>query len=77
MPMVPANAITRIQARLATKGFKFGGDIQTGKDFLSALVEEIIAEVRLGTIVVTVASVSGVTTGPGVSGPGAGTGVIT
>ena len=29
-----------------------------------------------GTVVVAVASVSGVTTGPGVSGPGAGTGSI-
>jgi hypothetical protein len=38
-----------------------------------AVLQEIIA---YGTVTVTVASVSGVTTGPGVSGPGTGTGTI-
>lgn len=39
----------------------------------AALVAELTA---FGTVTVTVASVSGVTTGPGVSGPGTGTGTI-
>ena len=43
----------------------------------NAIGDAIVTHVRLATVSVTVTSVSGVTTGPGVSGPGAGSGSIT
>lgn len=48
---------------------------QMWKD-ISAAILTGAGGVTTGTVTVTVASVSGVTTGGGVSGPGAGTGVI-
>lgn len=48
------------------------------KAIYDALAQAICAHIIAnGLVVVTVASVSGVTVGPGVSGPGAGTGMIT
>lgn len=41
-----------------------------------AVGQAIVAHIQTATITVTVASVAGVVPGPGVSGPGAGTGVI-
>lgn len=41
-----------------------------------AIGNAIVTHVQGATVTVTVASVSGVTTGPGVSGPGSGTGSI-
>lgn len=40
------------------------------------IVDAVIALVQTGSVTVAVTSVSGVTTGGGVSGPGAGTGTI-
>lgn len=42
-----------------------------------ALGDAIVTHVQGATVTVTVTSVSGVTTGPGVSGPGTGSGSIT
>lgn len=42
-----------------------------------AMGNAIVNHVRLASVSVTVTSVSGVTTGGGVSGPGAGSGTIT
>jgi hypothetical protein len=44
---------------------------------IAADIFSVSGGVAGATVTVTVVSVSGVTTGPGVSGPGAGTGVIT
>jgi hypothetical protein len=42
----------------------------------NAIGDAIVTHVRLASVAVTVTSVSGVTTGPGVSGPGVGSGSI-
>lgn len=42
-----------------------------------ALGDAIVTHIRTATVTVNVASVSGVTAGVGVSGPGVGTGTIT
>lgn len=51
---------------------------KTDRDALfRAMAQAIVTHITTtATVTVTVASVSGVTTGPGVSGPGAGTGTI-
>ncbi len=52
---------------------------QSWQDIATAVAEsmaDIITEVQAATVTVTVTSVTGVTGGPGTSGPGTGTGTI-
>lgn len=79
MPMNGATFKTSLKAALQADGFTIPGDPSNWNDkFLTTLCNQIVAHIQANALVtVTVASVSGVTTGPGVSGPGAGTGTIT
>lgn len=49
---------------------------KTAAQKAQAIADAIDTFVKTGTVTVSVTSVSGVTTGPGVSGPGTGTGTI-
>jgi hypothetical protein len=52
------------------------GEGLTVEEFAEQMSTIIDAYIKTATVTVTVTSVSGVMTGPGVSGPGSGTGVI-
>jgi hypothetical protein len=69
-----ASAVAKILANLEAKGLAFAAPIP---DIAEAIAAGILDEIKTnGTVSVTVTSVSGVTTGPGVSGPGVGQGTI-
>lgn len=75
MPMSGAALATAVKATLTGEGFVFGaGEMNT--KFVDALCDALILHIQTFAIVsgpVVVASVSGVTPGPGASGPGIGT----
>jgi hypothetical protein len=80
MAMSATTLKTAIKTRMATEGFNLSQAPLADK-FVDILAEEIISHIQTNAVVstsvsttVAVTSVSGVTTGPGVSGPGAGTG---
>jgi hypothetical protein len=76
MAMNASTLKTAIKGRLTSTGFNFGSSQCKADEFVDIMCEEIISHITNFAVVsasVTVASVSGVTTGPGVSGPGAGT----
>jgi len=62
---------TLIKAKMATAGVVITSPAELDKLTLS--IAEAVIEHIVANALVTVASVSGVTTGPGVSGPGTGT----
>lgn len=74
---IPSNTVIKsnIKAALLTEGFVFT-DAPLCDKFVGVIVDEIVNAIKQATVSVNVAvtSVSGVTTGAGVSGPGAGTG---
>lgn len=75
MPMNGATLATAVKSTLSGQGFVFDTGAMNTK-FIDALCAAIIAHIQANAVVsgpVTVASVSGVTVGAGVSGPGAGT----
>jgi len=77
MPMNAAILKTSLEAAMEADGFVIDGGALNDK-FLTALCNTLVAHIQANALVtVVVASVSGVTTGPGVSGPGTGTGTIT
>lgn len=83
MALSSSRLATALKAKVASKNDQFEASIGDSMDWLfdaiaEAVVEEILAYAQV-TSTVTVVSVSGVTTGPGVSGPGTGsaTGTIT
>ena len=77
MPMNAAILKTSLAAALEADGFVIGTGELNDK-FLTTLCNTLVAHIQANALVtVVVASVSGVTTGPGVSGPGTGTGTIT
>lgn len=63
-----------IKADLTSKGFDLTFNGAKTDEFIQSICEQVIQHITSAGVV-TIASVSGVTTGPGVSGPG--TGVIT
>lgn len=70
---------TALRASIITKIEAATGNIlpDVATTVWQAVAEAVIEHiVTFGQVTVAVASVSGVTTGPGVSGPGAGTGII-
>ncbi len=76
MPMSGSVLSAAIKAALSAEGFELGNAPQTEK-FVDVIAEQVVNHIQtqaLVTTTVAVASVSGVTTGPGVSGPGTGTG---
>ena len=81
MPLVPATVGTACANAVTSATPAAGTPITSAQ--LTTLWQNIATAiltgtggVATGTVTVTVTSVSGVTTGPGVSGPGVGTGVI-
>lgn len=81
MPLVPSTVGTAVANLVAAAAPPAGTPITPAQ--LTTLWQNIATAMFTGTggvtsatVTVTVTSVSGVTTGPGVSGPGAGTGAI-
>jgi hypothetical protein len=75
MAMNSATLKTAIKSRLTSSGFDFGASQCKADEFVDIICEEIILHITNFAVVtstVIVASVSGVTTGPGISGPGSG-----
>jgi hypothetical protein len=75
MPMNGATLATAVKSTLSGQGFTFGPGAMNTK-FVDALCAALVAHIQANAVVsgpVTVTSVSGVTPGGGVSGPGAGT----
>ncbi len=75
MPMNAATLAAAVKADLASDGFIFDVGAMNTK-FIDKLCAAIVTHIQTNALVagpVVVTSVSGVTTGPGVSGPGAGT----
>lgn len=69
--------IATIEGKLTAEGFDLNYAGSKTKKFIDIIITEVIKHITTqGTVTVTVTSVSGVTTGPGVSGPGTGTGII-
>jgi len=68
----------QMKTKILTSNPQFA-DLGDQLDYLLAAISEAVVEhVRASAeVTVTVTSVSGVTTGPGVSGPGTGTATIT
>lgn len=75
MPMNGTTLATAVKSTLSGQGFVFGvGEMNT--KFVDALCAAIVAHIQANAVItgpVTVTSVSGVTPGAGVSGPGSGT----
>ncbi len=82
MALSATRLATAIKTALTAEGFTFGVGAMNTK-FVDALASAIVTEIETNAVVsgpINVASVSGITPGTGVSGPGTGTlvnGVIT
>lgn len=76
MPMSAASLKSKIQAQVVSQ-FGSPDDAAVLAKWAQAVADAVIEEIAAnGTVTVVVTNVTGVTTGPGVSGPGTGIGTI-